>query len=177
MWIACFLAVILTTLVMASYLAAVIIELAVAKGRWQPIVCGCALGLVALLFGHLVTRVPPLRFVYLPLVITAVGTALACHKADWKTLLAMPSDTFRFSIPQNLILIVSGVLGALLAVSLEVGRPVLIALDYDVRGQTPGELRDVAVAGAVLGFLVSALVAALIVAAIARRTSRQSDHR
>jgi hypothetical protein len=154
----------------------VFVDQTIGRGRWQPLSCGIISGVIAAVLGSRTSFFPPpITHVYIPVIATAIVTAVTCRKSDWAAVIALRTDPFHLSPKQNITSVAIGLAVAVIGAYSKIGRPILLGLDYDVRGHTPAEHQEIAVTGAILGFLVGAGIAATIIAGIARRQRTRHD--
>ena len=145
------------------FLLIVFVHLTVANQRLKPtltaIVVATLTGVVTFFFNY-----PPAmitRYLVLPIVCPALATAISLTRSDWNLIVTSPAI-----VPvkrwRDTLMIVCGAICATAGVATGVGRPILLALNYDVLGSTQAELIDIGIAGAIFGFLAGATMSLLL---------------
>lgn len=154
----------IVTLLSATYLAGVFIDLAICHRRYTPFILGSVAGIATLfsLGAILNNPIPPsVRWVTLPLFVAAVVTAFSSTKKDWDTLYSSKPN-FRENHWRDAALIVFGIVGATFGVLTSIGKPILTALGQNVIGTTPNENREIYFVGGIVGFFIGAFFFLLV---------------
>lgn len=160
--------VLFVSLIVAALLVPILFAVQiVGYGVWRPMAFGVLCGIGVFAIGYVVSPHSPLWGVFAPLIAVALGRALLTPWSQVTT--APPLWVDRLSQKHNCLILLSGIATASLVVYLELGRPLLLRLGYDVLGHTFEESRDVAIAGSIIGFIIGGFAAAAVMASIIRR--------
>lgn len=98
---------------------------------------------------------------FIPILCAAIGMGLSLSRSDWNLLVVSPIIV-QPSRWRDTWMLVGGTVGAVAGIATGVGRRILLALNYDVLGNTPAEISEIRVAGGTVGFLSGAIVSLFI---------------